>query len=335
MAIYYCHSVGIVHRDLKPTNILYVAPEEPEDETNSEIKVIDFGLASKINKDDKLHAILGTPYYVAPEVLKGKYDEKCDIWSIGAIAYYLLYGTEPFKVKNKEATYDKILKHKPLYKSENSNEISLLAEDFIENCLNKNHEKRPSAKEALEHQWIMSIRYKFFIQKNIENTIFTSFKSFNKGTKLKRMVLHYLYINMGHTELRPYKKAFLAFDSHKNGLIDIDEIKEAFKFYGKSITDQQLRNIMLPRKDFTKSELTYSEFITFCINLSDYLTPEKILNAFCYFDVDGNSVIDEQDIYKVMLRWGRDVTNKEDLGKIIDEVLNDNDDNNLVEVWNK
>lgn len=80
------HKKKIVHRDLKPENILF---------TNSGIlKVIDFGTSLKFNK--KMTELEGTPYYVAPEMLEGCYDEKCDIWSIGVIFYIILIGSPPF-----------------------------------------------------------------------------------------------------------------------------------------------------------------------------------------------------------------------------------------------
>ncbi len=95
-AIVHCHSLGIVHRDLKPENILF------ENKLKfSDIKLIDFGLSRKYLNDDDLHSVVGSPFYVAPEVLDGNYDEKCDIWSIGIIAYCLLNGDPPFVVIKK------------------------------------------------------------------------------------------------------------------------------------------------------------------------------------------------------------------------------------------
>lgn len=88
----YCHKLGIVHRDLKPENILFDSKKE-----NSTIKIIDFGASAKLLKQgDKLNKRIGTPFYVAPEVLAANYNEKCDIWSLGVIMYILLCGYPPF-----------------------------------------------------------------------------------------------------------------------------------------------------------------------------------------------------------------------------------------------
>ena len=90
LAVNYLHGKKIVHRDLKPENLML------EKENHWDLKVIDFGLSRVFNKDKKMNQRLGTPYYVAPEVLKKKYDEKCDIWSIGIILHILLTGNPPF-----------------------------------------------------------------------------------------------------------------------------------------------------------------------------------------------------------------------------------------------
>jgi calcium-dependent protein kinase len=75
-AVMYCHSNNIVHRDLKPENIILQS-----DKDNSPLKIIDFGTSVQFNPKRKMKQILGTPYYVAPEVLAGRYNEKCDVWS--------------------------------------------------------------------------------------------------------------------------------------------------------------------------------------------------------------------------------------------------------------
>ena len=112
-AIIYCHKKGIVHRDLKPENILI-------DKTTGgdfQIKVIDFGTALFFNSETKFHSTTGTSYYIAPEVLLGNYDEKCDIWSCGVILYILLSGCPPFNGKNDLEIFEAIKKITFTYRS--------------------------------------------------------------------------------------------------------------------------------------------------------------------------------------------------------------------------
>ena len=81
--------MNVSHRDLKPENILI------DIKRKDKIKVIDFGTSQPYAKDG-MHNVFGTPYYIAPEVLKGDYDEKCDLWSIGVILYMMMCGRPPF-----------------------------------------------------------------------------------------------------------------------------------------------------------------------------------------------------------------------------------------------
>lgn len=87
----YCHHKGIVHRDLKPENILLATKG-----SSSPIKLADFGLATYIKPGQNLHGTVGSPFYIAPEVLAGGYNEAADIWSTGVILYILLSGIPPF-----------------------------------------------------------------------------------------------------------------------------------------------------------------------------------------------------------------------------------------------
>lgn len=107
-AVAFCHGQNIVHRDLKPENILLQTKS-----IDSPIKVIDFGLSKVFtNSDHTMYNKCGTPYYIAPEVLNGYYDEKCDIWSAGVILYILLSGEPPFNGYTDEEIYRKILSKK-------------------------------------------------------------------------------------------------------------------------------------------------------------------------------------------------------------------------------
>lgn len=89
LAIIHCHANGVVHRDIKPENIMIGA--------DGELKIIDFGLSKILhNNNNSLKSIVGTPFYMAPEVLEGNYGNSCDIWSLGVLMYVLLCGYLPF-----------------------------------------------------------------------------------------------------------------------------------------------------------------------------------------------------------------------------------------------
>ena len=133
-ALTYCHSKKIVHRDLKPENLML----ESEDQWT--VKVIDFGLSRFFSSDKKMCQRLGTPYYIAPEVLKKKYDEKCDIWSIGVILHVLLSGAPPFQGRTDEQIFEAIQMGYVSYSSSEWKSVSNEAKIFIKKLLNVNPE---------------------------------------------------------------------------------------------------------------------------------------------------------------------------------------------------
>ena len=144
--IQYCHNQKICHRDLKPENLLYL---NAGSEDNNTLKVIDFGLSQNI---DKLKTKVGTAYYVAPEILMGKYNEKCDVWSAGVILYILLSGDPPFNGASDSIIYSKILKMKFDYPENKWKSISNEAKDLLNHMLVPEKE-RYNASQVLAHPW--------------------------------------------------------------------------------------------------------------------------------------------------------------------------------------
>lgn len=168
----YCHDVtGIVHRDMKASNFMFKrkinfnvknnkANKVRLSENLRDIKIIDFGLSSKINpKTGKVKGCLGTPYYVAPEVLSEEfYDSKCDVWSAGVIAYLILSMKLPFQGKDEVSTVHMLQdaeNHLPKYDSMRWKKLDPLAIDFCKSLLQVDPSKRPTARQAMSHPWIV------------------------------------------------------------------------------------------------------------------------------------------------------------------------------------
>ena len=164
-AVDFCHQKGITHRDLKPENILIESKEEANKEFFT-IKIIDFGTSGQLKKGELLNENVGTPLYIAPEIINNKkYNEKCDLWSCGVIMYMILSGQPPFKGENEEEIYQAIKNGKFNFDDEKWDEISNEAKDLIKNLLMKDINKRYSAKEALNHPWIINHRRNKIIDK--------------------------------------------------------------------------------------------------------------------------------------------------------------------------
>ncbi|CAI0447058.1 unnamed protein product [Linum tenue] len=139
----FCHLQGMVHRDLKPENFIYTSKDE-----TSELKVIDFGLSDYVRPDEKLNDIVGSAYYVAPEVLHRSYSTEADVWSIGVIAYILLCGSHPFWTRTESGIFRSVLKADPNFDEASWATISPEAKDFVKRFLNKDPRRRMTATQA-------------------------------------------------------------------------------------------------------------------------------------------------------------------------------------------
>jgi serine/threonine protein kinase len=152
-AVNYLHENDIVHRDIKPENILFESKHE-----DSAIKLIDFGLSRLHTQDEGLMCNpVGTAYYMSPELLKGKYNKACDVWSIGVVAYILLCGYPPFNGPTHDDIFDHIKRGEYKFPSQSWSDKSDDAIDFIISLLKSSPRRRLNTKQALMHPWIVGM----------------------------------------------------------------------------------------------------------------------------------------------------------------------------------
>jgi len=152
-AISYMHRHSTAHRDIKPENILFETTAE-----DSPIKIIDFGLSRKHYGsigEPPMDTVVGTAYYIAPEVLLKRYDKSCDLWSSGVVAYILLCGYPPFNGDDNKQTHRSVLQGRYCFPVGDWSYISGEAIDFIQRLLQMDPRRRMTAEEALSHPWIL------------------------------------------------------------------------------------------------------------------------------------------------------------------------------------
>jgi len=148
--IKFLHDNEICHRDLKPENILF------KRKGDNRIKLIDFGLSKQLKKGEIMLKKLGTPYYLAPEVLEERYGKEVDLWSLGVVTYVVLCGYPPFYGEDAKELFSNIYYVNYDFAEEDWCFISDEAKDFISKLLVKNPLERLSIDQALKHPWILS-----------------------------------------------------------------------------------------------------------------------------------------------------------------------------------
>ena len=242
-AVRYLHNMNICHRDIKTDNIMFSSRD-----FKSEIKLLDFGLSKKFKPGEKMKEKTGTPFYICPEIIIGEYDEKCDMWSIGVMTYLLISGILPYytesqkfpggkkpdKDQKKELEmelFQKILKEKPSYTDKVWTTCSKKAIDFVQKCLEKNPKNRISCTDAIRHPWFKQILIDLKSPDYINQTIlFNILDFFNKDNDLERIIKRHLINLFSEPELEKLNKSFYALNISLNGVIELGELVEAFKY---------------------------------------------------------------------------------------------------------
>jgi calcium-dependent protein kinase len=315
-AISYCHNMNFCHRDLKPENIIFESTS-----SDSEVKLIDFGLSSKFKNNEKMHTILGTPYYIAPEVLKGDYDNKCDIWSIGTIAYLMLTGNPPFNGRSTKDVFNEIVSKRIKY-LKYEDKFSAEAINFLQKCLERDPAKRLSAQEALNHNWFKIISEEIHSNSHLHANVLENLRVFSAPGELKKMVLKFLINDMNTKELQLLKETFNAMDYTQEGFLSLSDLAVGFKNANIHISQKEIKTIF-KRADLDRDgKVNYSDFLAAAMDQKKFLAKDVIINAFNHFDFDASNFIDIDDLEKALLSTGHEVVHKEDLDNIIAEVSN-------------
>ena len=227
-AVQHLHEHKICHRDLKPENFLFKNENE-----NAEIKIIDFGLSKKFSKHEQdMTTIVGTPFYVAPEVLSGKYDKEWDVWSWGVILFVLLCGYPPFDGESNKDIFRAIIKSKLEFDEEEWTGISEEAKDLISQMLEKDATKRIKISSALTHDWFKKWTKGVEDDHEFHNEYLQRLKNYRAPNKLQFEVLSFLMRNLDTSERIKIKEVFRTITAKSAGDLTFTDLEEAFQDIG-------------------------------------------------------------------------------------------------------
>ena len=311
----YLHSKGILHRDLKLANILL------EDKNSLNLKIIDFDAATFFGKD-YYKEMMGTVLFMAPEVVTGMYNEKCDLWSCGIILYVLLSGKSP--ITGKEAS---MLKKIPKIQIKLDEPIwgyvSAEAKDLLNRLLKLDPKKRISAAEACVHPWIK--KYKKRSSKKVLAHIISNIKDFKRTCKLKEAF--HIFIISKILDRKLYRNEEIAFrilDTDKNGTISKDELIEMLisnktkPAEAEVLAEKIMEEVDTDRDGF----INYTEFLRASIARKTVFTRKNLLQAFQAFDHDRDGWIGAQELGKYLCG------NKRITAELLNEIIGQGDIHN-------
>ena len=299
----YLHENKIFHRDLKPENILISQKEKDllTDEEYLWIKIIDFGTAKIFEKNKKERAIVGSAYYIAPEVLNQDYNEKCDTWSVGVILYMFLTGHAPFDGKNNEEIIHSIRTKNLDFLDKKLSKRSPEVTDLVKGLLEKDTKKRLSAKDALNHIWFKTFNgrklFQNFKQKDIEPYIDNLF-NYTFHSKIQQLVIAFLVHNLPSTNSSTnILKLYRFFNDSGDCKLTKEELIKGLSNYRDSLeVAEKVDHLFLLLDSDNNGYIEFEEFLRACIDKKELLKEEYLKYAYKFMDKENKGNLTVQDV---------------------------------------
>ncbi|KAF5961862.1 hypothetical protein HYC85_003071 [Camellia sinensis] len=308
-----CHRNGVIHRDLKPENFLFGNKKE-----TAPLKAIDFGLSIFFKPGEHFTEIVGSPYYMAPEVLKRNYGPEVDVWSAGVILYILLCGVPPFWAETEQGVAQAIIRSVIDFKRDPWPKVSDNAKDLVKRMLNPDMKKRLTAQEVLEHPWLQNAKKAPNVP--LGETVKARLKQFSVMNKLKKRALRVIAEHLSLEEVAGIKEAFDAMDTDKRGKINLEELRFGLQKLGQQIPDADLQILMEAADVDGDGTLNYGEFVAVFIHLKKIANDEHLHKAFAFFDRNKSGYIEIEELRDALS--DEDDTNSEE---VINAIMHDVD----------
>lgn len=310
-----CHSLGVMHRDLKPENFLFISQDE-----DSLLKTIDFGLSVFFKPGEKFSDVVGSPYYVAPEVLRKRYGPEADVWSAGVILYILLSGVPPFWAESEQGIFEQVLHGDLDFSSDPWPNISESAKDLVRKMLVRDPRRRLTAHEVLCHPWVQVDGVA--PDKPLDSAVLSRLKQFSAMNKLKKMALRVIAESLSEEEIAGLREMFKMIDADNSGQITFEELKAGLKRVGANLKESEIYDLMQAADVDNSGTIDYGEFIAATMHLNKIEREDHLFAAFSYFDKDGSGYITPDELQQACEEFGIEDVRLEEM---IREVDQDND----------
>ena len=327
-AVNYCHKMQIVHRDLKPENILIVGKDS---EGLPMIKICDFGTSKIFEKGAVQRKLVGSSYYIAPEVLKKNYNEKCDIWSCGVITYILLSARPPFGGNDDNDIMERVAIGRYDLESPPFNKVSKSAKDLIRKLLTMDPNDRITAEQALNHPWFKEQKsqeiYNRINDKDTMRSLIRNLKLYKRTSVIQETALAYLVHNFPQfKDIINACKLFNQIDKSGDGKITKEELYKGLEERYKSDTlaqdvDEIYKNLDMDNNGF----IGYEEFVRAAVSKENFVKDNVLRFAFRYFDKDGSGEITFNEIEEL---FSESISDKNKVHETLVNIIKEVDINN-------
>ncbi|KAL9183938.1 hypothetical protein ACHAXT_002024 [Thalassiosira profunda] len=343
-AVSYMHHRGIVHRDLKYENVMF--SDRGSGRSKLEIKLIDFGLSKKYRARGQLDMasmtdFVGTIYTMAPEVIRGDYTFKCDVWSLGVMSYMLLSSQLPFCGRDMKEIARKIMFADHSFSGKRWAKISRRGREFVSSLLVRDAEARPTADRALKHPWLVgggapsfdaTTLHRRHSSETVGGTVFSlmkmppqapldsqicasieNYSTYSWLHRLALMVIAYRYTGEETTHLR---RIYLSYDVDNSGTVEVEELRDAFALHDK-YTGSEIDQIFLAVDMNGSGKISWTEFLAATIETKGLISEDEFASAFDHLDCDKSGFISTSNLREII---GRDLPES-----VIDQIIDESD----------
>ncbi|TVT99461.1 hypothetical protein EJB05_55130, partial [Eragrostis curvula] len=289
--VHTCHAMGVMHRDIKPENFLLLSKAE-----DAPLKATDFGLSVFFKEGEVFRDIVGSAYYIAPEVLKRKYGPEADIWSVGVMLYIFLAGVPPFWAENENGIFTAILRGQLDLASDPWPKISSGAKDLVKKMLNINPKERLTAFQVLNHPWIKEDGDA--PDTPLDNVVLNRLKQFRAMNQFKKAALRIIAGCLSEEEITGLKEMFKNIDKDNSGTITLEELKNGLAKHGTKLSDSEIQQLMDAADADGNGLIDYDEFVTATVHMNKLDREEHLYTAFQYITKEElEQALKEQGLY--------------------------------------
>jgi len=322
-AVKFCHDNGVVHRDLKPENFVFASKS-----VDSDVVLIDYGCARIVEDDEVIDDVVGTAYYLAPELAaaalenyakkgvkvsgkvaaseprNGRILKAADVWGMGVIAYVMMTGRAPFRGRNNIAIFESTCT-KPLVFPEkdaryhNRLKLSDHFKDFIKKTLVKNPAERLSIEDAIRHPWVQGVGAGDY---RLNKDVIHYLRQFAYQSKLKKEITRVLAANMTDEPSKQVRRHFKRLDADGDGFLDDKELMFLLLdmgYTGHSAKEEAVK--MIEHADKNKDgKVDFDEFKQVWYRKVLTTNDQYIHRVFSVFDDNGDGHIDANELQQIL-----------------------------------
>ena len=293
-AVWYCHSNGVVHRDIKLSNLTYSTAALP----GAELRLIDFGLAKQYDGTDALQERVGTPAYLAPELLGPPplaYDSKVDLWACGVVLYQLLCGALPFEAPDGSAREQRRrIREEPLSLDGAAwADVSEAATDLVRKLLRKEADHRPPASAALEHAWLAE---EAPTGQRLPRSVLRSLLAFSQASELKKLAFEAAAASAPQESLETLNRIWAGLDDG-SGSLSYDRWQAHVAAHHPELTPR-LAERLFAQMAGGGQRVTYHAFVNAAIMCREQSL--TLPSAFALLDADGDGLVSEKDVERLV-----------------------------------